>query len=536
MSAVPFLHRHWKPGALGVLLALALLGPVPSVASARTASFASTFSLASRLGEGTVYTTELTFSGSEYYGLVAPLTGLTIRLPAGTSLSDAGFSTCSKTTIEQFSPSGCPAGSLAGPVGTMHLIASFGSEKVPEEATLQPVFGPGGVLYVAMEGHAPVALESIMEGHYVSDSSPYGQDLVLAVPLMETVPGAPDVSITAVTLNVGATREESGVVFNSVSVPSTCPSGKFAWAGEAAFNGEASEPIGAIETACPASGSRQATSTTLTVSNATPLRGETVTYTATVTPNSAGPVPTGAVAFLDDGTAIAGCSARPLSQDGASATATCQASYAAYGAHTIGATYGGDANYLGSDSGTENVVLTSEAEEVHKHQEEAASKTTTSGTSTGSSTPAGSSSSGSTPVATISSAQIAALLGRQLVPSGRATKIGALLRSGGLTMSFTALGAGRLSVQWYAVSSGAKSAKKVKSKPMLVASGQASFAGAGTSEVKVRLTAQGRKLLKRAKKVALTAIGVFATTAGGVRVSTTKKFVVLATTKLSGAR
>jgi hypothetical protein len=114
----------------------------------------------------------------------------------------------------------------------------------------------------------PVALETIMEGHYESDSSPYGQDLVLAVPLMQTVPGAPDVSTTALTLNVGATYEESGVVFNSVSVPSTCPSGKFAWAGEAAFNGEASEPIGATETACPA-GSRQATTTTLTVSNAT---------------------------------------------------------------------------------------------------------------------------------------------------------------------------------------------------------------------------------------------------------------------------
>jgi hypothetical protein len=467
------------------------------------------FSPISRLGEGTSYTTELTLSGSEYYGLVAPLTGLTIHLPAGTGLSDAGFPTCSKTTIEQFSPSGCPAGSLAGPVGTMHLIASFGSEKVPEEATLQPVFGPGGVLYVAVEGHAPVALEVIMEGHYVSDSAPYSQDLVLAVPLMETVPGAPDVSITALTLNVGATREESGVVFNSVSLPSTCPSGKFAWAGDAAFNGEASEPIGATETACPTSGSRQATTTTLAVSNAAPLRGETVIYTATVTPNSAGgPALSGGVTFFDGNSPIAGCSARPLTQARVSATATCQTSYAAYGAHTIGATYGGDSNYLGSSSGAENVVLSAGTEEAHKAHEEEANKPPATSGMTGGSTPSGSGS--GTPVVTISSAQIAASLARQLVPSGKAAKIGALLRAGGLTMSFTALEAGRLSVQWYEVPSGAKLAKKVKAKPLLVASGQASF----VSKVRVRLTAAGKKLLKQAKQLKVEVKGVFVSVGG----------------------
>jgi hypothetical protein len=375
-------------GTLLVLLAV-LLGSslVPSAASAaRSVTFASTFSLSSRLGEGTSYTTELTFSGNEYHGLVAPLTGLTIHLPAGTGLSNAGFPTCYKHTIELFGPYGCPAGSLAGTVGTLNLIASFGSEKVPEEATVQAVFGPSGVLYFFVEGRAPVAIEIIMEGHYVSDSSPYGEDLVLNIPTIETVPGAPHASITALTLNVGATREESGVIFNSVSVPSTCSSGKFAWAGDAAFNGEASEPVGATETACPIAGSRQATITSLAVSNTTPLRGETVTYTATVTPTSSGgPVLSGGVTFFDDGSAITGCSARPLTQTGASATATCQTSYAAYGAHTIGAAYGGDANYLGSSSGTKNVVLTAEAEEVHKHhEEEATSKTaTTGGTTTG---------------------------------------------------------------------------------------------------------------------------------------------------------
>jgi Bacterial Ig-like domain (group 3) len=316
-------------------------------------------------------------------------------------------------------------------------------------------------------------------------------------------------SITALTLNVGASREESGVVFNSVTVPSTCPSGKFAWAGDATFNGEASEPIGATETACPAAGSRQATTTSLSASNATPLRGEPVTYTATVTPNSSGgPVLSGGVTFFDGSTAIADCSARPLTQDGVSAAATCQANYAAYGTHTISATYGGDANYLGSSSGTENVVLSAGTEETRKtHEEEVANKRPTTITTTGSSTPSGPGN--STQVATISSTQIAALLGRQLVPTGKSARITTLLKDGGLTMSFTALEAGTLSVQWYDLPNGTKLAENAKAKPVLVASGRASFTGAATEKVKVRLTAAGKKLLKAAKRAKLEARGMF---------------------------
>jgi hypothetical protein len=521
----------WATGTLLVLMAVLLGSSVlPSAASAaRSVTFASMFEPLSQLGEGTITTTELTFSGSEYGGQVDPLTGLTIHLPAGTGLSDVGFPTCGKATLEEYGPYGCPNGSLAGPPGSMKLEAYLGPKVVEEEATVQPVFGTGGVLYFFVDGGPPVYIEVIAEGHYVSDSPPYGQDLVLNIPTIETVPGAPDASITALTLHLGSAREESGVVFNYVSVPSTCPSGKFAWASDAAFNGGASEPVGVTETACPAAGSRQATTTSLSVSNATPLRGETVTYTATVTPNSSGPVPSGGVTFFDDGSAITGCSARSLTQYGASATATCQASYAAYGAHTIGAAYGGDANYLGSSSGTDNVVLTAEAEEVHNHhEEEATSKTTTTGGSTtGSSTPSGASSSpgSGTPVATMSSAQIAASLAKQLVPAGKAARITALLKAGGLTMSFTALEAGTLSVQWYEVPAGAKLAKHSKAKPVLVASGQATFSAAGVGKLKIRLTAQGKKLLKHGKGVKVEVKGVFGVR-GGVAVSATRGIVL----------
>jgi hypothetical protein len=138
--------------------------------------------------------------------------------------------------------------------------------------------------------------------------------------------------------------------------------------------------------------------------------------------------------------------------------------------------------------------------------------------STGSGSGSGTSDGGST--ATISSAQIVALLTTQLVPSGKAAKIATLLKSGGVTMSFKALEAGTLTIGWYEVPPGAKLAKKTKVKPVLVASGQKSFAGAGTGTITVKLTTAGKRLLKHAKQLRLTAKGTF-TAPGTASVSAT---------------
>jgi hypothetical protein len=65
--------------------------------------------------------------------------------------------------------------------------------------------------------------------------------------------------------------------------------------------------------------------------------GASVTFTATVVGNA----PTGTVTFKDDGTAIAGCSAQPVTKsDG---TATCTTKALPQGSHSITATYNGDA-------------------------------------------------------------------------------------------------------------------------------------------------------------------------------------------------
>ncbi len=122
----------------------------------------------------------------------------------------------------------------------------------------------------------------------------------------------------------------------------------------------------------------------------------------------------------------------------------------------------------------------------------------------------------------ISPAQLKVLLARQLLPVGKVT-IGSLLKHGGLSMSFTAPEAGSLSVRWYQVPSGAKLAKTTKVKPVLIASGKLTFSAVGTGKVKLTLTAQGRKLLRHAKRVKLESKGIF-TPQGGTAVSSISSF------------
>ena len=89
--------------------------------------------------------------------------------------------------------------------------------------------------------------------------------------------------------------------------------------------------------------------TTAVTSSANPsVSGQNVTYTATVTVTApASGTPTGTVNFRDGGVTIAGCGAQAVSVAG---TATCTATYAGPGSHTISGVYSGDGNFNPSTS------------------------------------------------------------------------------------------------------------------------------------------------------------------------------------------
>jgi hypothetical protein len=100
----------------------------------------------------------------------------------------------------------------------------------------------------------------------------------------------------------------------------------------------------------------KATSSTTLSSSANPsVAGASVTFTATVT----GFAPTGSVNFTDGGASISGCGAVTLAGSGNSRTAQCSTTSLTVATHSIAASYGGDANNIGSGSVTLPQVVSS---------------------------------------------------------------------------------------------------------------------------------------------------------------------------------
>jgi hypothetical protein len=130
-----------------------------------------------------------------------------------------------------------------------------------------------------------------------------------------------------------------------------------------------------------------------------------------------------------------------------------------------------------------------------------------------------------TTAAAITSTQLKALLLANLTPSPKTAKTASLLRSGGYSLTFKAPEAGTLTIAWYELPPGAKLAKKIKPKPILVATGQVKFSATGTKTLELKLTAAGKALLKRSKQLTLTAKGTF-TPSGKAPVGATKPFTL----------
>lgn len=124
-----------------------------------------------------------------------------------------------------------------------------------------------------------------------------------------------------------------------------------------------------------------------------------------------------------------------------------------------------------------------------------------------------------------SPAKIKSLLARQLLPSGKASSISALLRHGGVKMSFTLPRAGALVVQWYFLPRGAKLSGKRKAKPVLVAAGRATLTAGKSARLQIKLSARGKQLLGHARRILLDAKGTFAAK-GGAAVSAARAFTL----------
>jgi hypothetical protein len=221
---------------------------------------------------------------------------------------------------------------------------------------------------------------------------------------------------------------------------------------------------------------------TVTASNAAPKVGDVVTYTATVTAEVPGPaVPSagGNVAFAYwNGlryVVLPDCAAMPTTATAIGITATCTRTIPDTKETQVGAIWDGDANF-------------------HRWQ---------GGMGSGYGFVGGIPNFGS-PSQPPATGAIAKALSAEFVTSGPSARIKSILKNGGFVYEFAALMPGELQVKWTYRPPAARAAGKAK--PFVVAKGLAktSFLAKST-QVKVRLTAKGRKLLKRSKKLRLTA-------------------------------
>lgn len=177
------------------------------------------------LGAAAALKGSVKISGTEYGDAPSPLTRLEVTLPTGTQLHPQGFATCSRRTLEVDGPAGCPRSSGAGSGGWALGTVTFGSERVPERATVQEFFAPGGGIEVYLFGHTPALVEVIGEGHVEPPTSSRGPQVVGDVPLIETVPEGYDASFQEGAIEIGTARREAGRIVSYVTLPKRCPAG-----------------------------------------------------------------------------------------------------------------------------------------------------------------------------------------------------------------------------------------------------------------------------------------------------------------------
>ncbi len=167
----------------------------------------------------------------------SPLTGLDLRYPVNLGLATSGLGTasCPIAPLEAHGPSICPADSRMGS-GSARVEIPVGGGIQTETASLALLAGPSENGYVKLlvtaTGLSPVIARVVIPTLLMPG------ELNLAVPLVESLPGAADVSIVEVHITLGGnltyyeTVHGHTVAYHPVGIglPRSCPRGGFPFA------------------------------------------------------------------------------------------------------------------------------------------------------------------------------------------------------------------------------------------------------------------------------------------------------------------
>jgi hypothetical protein len=137
------------------------------------------------------------------------LTSIALRYPVdlGLATSDLGLATCHTAQLELYGPAGCPANSRMGHGSAIAEIA-FNPFTIQEKAAITLLAGPPEKehldIIVYVEARSPISAEIIFSAQLLPEPPPFGGRLQFEIPLVPTIPEAPDVAIVHLQTTLGS--------------------------------------------------------------------------------------------------------------------------------------------------------------------------------------------------------------------------------------------------------------------------------------------------------------------------------------------
>lgn len=204
-----------------------------------------------KLGAKGALTVTIDLTGGQL-GDAPPLRRFVLRLPAGLGVEIPHLRSCEPDRLQLLGARGCSAQSRLG-IGRALVRAQLGSQLLGESISLWVFLGPLRNLQPTFEilaqGYTPFDERLVFGGTVLPDQPPYGEDLVLSVPAIATLPLEPGASIASMSLTIGSRRRVASEP-NTTVEPARCPPGGFPFAAELGYAGGSTQNI-STDTSCP---------------------------------------------------------------------------------------------------------------------------------------------------------------------------------------------------------------------------------------------------------------------------------------------
>jgi hypothetical protein len=188
-----------------------------------------------RPGTSGALTLAVTYTGG-VMGVPPPVRRSVLSLPPGLTLNVPSLRSCSAAQLEAHGPLSCPPQSLIGRGHALAEALAGSGGVISEEAVLWAFIGPPqgntATLELVGEGSTPVPAQVVITGTVAPGRAPYGEELVIPIPPIPSLPGISETSLANLTLTLGTLGPHPARDDNTVLIP-RCPAG--GWPFAAAF-------------------------------------------------------------------------------------------------------------------------------------------------------------------------------------------------------------------------------------------------------------------------------------------------------------